>query len=385
MEPFVICSGSTGLSVELAEQWNRLDLPLLIAGETALSASPKRTVIQELGTTSRDQPRLGELLRRASQLSSAPWLLLVHPQLHLGPLALQRLQQLCRPDTPRRLVLGRAWRLPAACFEQLPMDPSAREQVIETLLCGQARLDPPEQCSWVLLPRDCLQQLPAELSCCPVQAAPWLAGRAQWLGWPVLEATPAITTVRPETDDQAEVDQGSAPWSCREASGVVLPNRAGMPRLSLLVAAPEEQCQRVREALSRDAPLPWEVVMEPLRAEEARDPWRGWSRALERAQGDLIWPLAGVAPPLPLVTAVLRAFERPVVDLLQLSARIGGQNQVLAPGRRPAPGCLVLQAAWLRRLGGFPGDGPGSGLARLLQQAELRGGRCLQLPLAMAV
>jgi hypothetical protein len=393
MASIAICSHGLGLTSAVSDLWDRLEVPQLIAGETALQAGVRRTLIHELGTTSNDLPRLGDLLKRAGQISPAPWLLLIDPEIRLGASAIQNLHQLCRADAPRQLVVGRAWRLPQPVVQDLPREPRALDQIVEDLLCQQGRRDPPELCSWVLLPRACLCRAPEELSCSPIEAVPWLASQARRLGWPVLDASAAVTAVRPESAVQTSLTPSIAQdevmiWrSCRQATGAVLPRRPGAPRLSLLIAAPPDRLPHLQQKLDHDAPLPWNVVVEAIRPDEGHDPIPAWARELPRATGDLIWPLGSHTPPLPLLASVLRAFERPTVDLVQLSPSFGSTATVAPPQRWPAAGCLVFQADWLRRLGGFSAvsglGGAAPALGDLLWRAERRGASCLKLPLGM--
>jgi hypothetical protein len=364
MAPFTLCAGlgaGPGSSAlrRAARHWDALQLDQILVGETDLPPHARRQLCAEVASTSNDQPALAELLRLAAELSQQDWLLLVPSDALLTSSLVDNLSQLCRPGSPRRLVFGRAWRLPEMELGD--------EEPVESQLDSKAQLDPPGLVSWLLLPRATLLAAPAELSCCPADAADWLIRSAQQLGWPVLEASAAAPLLRPAL-------QGAHPRppfsSTSGASGVVLPHRPGAPLLSLLLAAPEAELERLSALLCPSPSLPWEVVARPAEAAEAAGELASaWNSAFEVCQAAIAWPITANLPPLALLPVLLRCFERPAIELVQL-------------GPLPRPGALVIQSAWLRRLGGIRDQGSAAQAFNTLQQQALqRGGTCLTLPL----
>lgn len=364
MAPFTLCAGlgaghgSSALR-RAARHWDALELDQILVGETDLPPHTQRQLYAEVASTSNDEPALVELLRLAAERSQRDWLLLVSSDALLTPTLVDNLTQLCRPGSPRRLVFGRAWRMPEIELED--------EEPVESRLASNGQLDPPGLVSWLLLPRATLLAAPAELSCCPADAADWLIRTAQQLGWPVLEASAAAPLLRP-------VLQGASPLpslsSTSGASGVVLPQRPGAPLLSLLLAAPEAELERLSALLCPSPSLPWEVVARPAEAAEAAGELASaWNSALEVCQAAIAWPITANLPPLALLPVLLRCFERPAVELVQL-------------GPLPRPGALVIQSDWLRRLGGIQEHGTATlAFSTLQQQALQRGATCLTLPL----
>jgi hypothetical protein len=256
-------------------------------------------------------------------------------------------------------VIGRAWRLPES---ELHVD-----DAWELHLDRSGKLDPAGAIAWLLLPRGTLLAAPAELSCCPAAAASWLINSAQQLGWPVLDASAAAPLVRPIAAAAAEQPS----WArSRHASGVVLPHRPGAPLLSLLLAAPQAQLDQLRAALCPCPSLPWEVVARPVETPElGGELAAAWNSALDQCDAAIAWPISHNLPPLALLPVLLRCFEQPAVELVQL-------------GPLPTPGALVIQTAWLRRLGGLAEQGSAAEAFNALEQnARRRGACCLNLPL----
>lgn len=363
MAPFSLCAGlgatdSTALK-RAAQNWDDLKLEQILVGETNLLPHPQRKIRAEVSCTGRDEPALIELLRLAAQLASEEWLLLVPADALLTPSLVENLRQLCRPGSQRRLVIGRAWLLPEA--EISPGDQLEQRQNRYGLL------DPPGSVSWLLLPRGALLAAPAELSCRPADAAGWLTNTAQQLGWPVLDATAAAPLLRPATRSAIQPQTLTAR---SQASGVVLPHRPGAPLLSLLLAAPQAQLNSLAAALRPCSSLPWEVVARPAEtAGPTGELAAAWNSGLEACQAAIAWPISANLPPLALLPVLLRCFELPAVELVQL-------------GLWPRPGGLVIQSAWLRRLGGLSEHGSAAqALDALKQKAQKRGANCLQLPL----
>jgi Fe-S-cluster formation regulator IscX/YfhJ len=382
---FTLCCGAAGTGIELAAaNWQNLALNQVIVGETSLVPVNGRELIAEIPTTLEDQPCLGPLLAEAASRSQSSWLLLVPPDACLTPAAVQNLEQLCRPGRPRQLVIGRSWRLPATTLvdPSLCLDPKR----FDASIAANGHLDSPTHPSWVLLPVGCFHHAPPSLACTPQAAIPWLVKQAHWLGWPVLEASLAISVVRPR-DSQARQSQArdshggfaKAPL----CTGVVLPYAADAPKVTLLLAAPEDQLEPLQAALCPAPSLPWEVI--------ARPDWTGqgpgslaaaWNSALAEARGELVWPLAAVLPPLALIPVLLRCFDAPWVDLVQLASRLGDQHWPAADPYRVAPGCLVAQRTWIERLGGFDEDLPPHRILQQFRQRALaRGASLRHLPL----
>jgi len=129
-----------------------------------------------------------------------------------------------------------------------------------------------------------------------------------------------------------------------------------------------------------DPALPWEVVVPEPDGDAGNSLSLAWDGALRRARGSLIWPLGTTLPPLALIPAVLRHFDQPQTDLLQLSYTQGGIAQGLDQYCSSPAGTLVLQRHWLETMGGFQAFAD----LRALKQAALRIGACLQnLPLCL--
>lgn len=129
--------------------------------------------------------------------------------------------------------------------------------------------------------------------------------------------------------------------------------------------------------------LPWEVIA------RADDPDLGpgstaaaWNSALREARGDLVWPLTVRLPRRPLLPVVMRAFDAPWVDLLQLAWRLGGHHLPASDPHRLEAGCLVGHRPWLERLGGFNEQlEAAQALQDLRQRALARGASLRPLPL----
>jgi len=349
---FTICAGLNGSRhlAQVSASWLAQGVPQLLAGEAELPSDPQRSLWPEIGTTSSDQPCLRDLLRYAADHLSGDWLLLLSPDTLLTPSLLQTLQQLSRPGSPRRVVVGRAWRTGGAVADPL------------AAIAEEAVLDPPQRIGWVLLPRGMLLAAPPDLSCAPAQAAPWLMAACKPLGWPILDATAAAPAL---CLSPAEADGPAAP----QPTGVVRPHQPGAPQLSLLLAAPEAQWDRCRELLLPAASLPWELIARP--ADPADGPGAmavAWNSALGAAKGELAWPITAAIPALALLPVVLRSFELPAVELLQLGALAG-------------PGSLVAPTDWWKRLGGWSeACGAADAMARAQRQAMQRGACLHQLP-----
>ena len=385
MALFTLCCGAAGTGIEpAAANWQNLGLDQLIVGETSLAPLSGRQLIAEIPTTLEDQPCLGPLLAEATSRSQAPWLLLVPPDACLTPGAIHNLEQLCRPGRPRQLVIGRSWRLPAPTLADpsLCLDPKR----FDASIAAAGHLDAPTQPSWVLLPAGCFSHAPPSLACTPEAAIPWLVQQARWLGWPVLEASSAIPVVRPRDSHAPHSQARDLLGGLAEAppcTGVVLPDAADAPKLTLLLAAPEDQLEPLQRALCPAPSLPWEVI--------ARPDWPGqgpgslaaaWNSGLAEARGELVWPLAAVLPPLALIPVVLRCFDAPFVDLVQLASRLGNHHGPATDPTRIAPGCLVAQRPWIGRLGGFDENLPRHRiLQQFRQRAQARGASLRHLPL----
>lgn len=339
-------------------------MPQILAGESDLKPDALRTIWPEIATTASDAPRLDELLRYAERYASSNWLLLIGPDTLLSRPLLDSFSQLCRPGSPRRLVVGRAWRQreDAQSNASTAQDPDSLWDWIE----AEGVLDAPEQIGWVLLPRGALLAAPPELSCEPAEAAPWLIRCAHQLGWPVLDATAAAPALRLGEPVPA-VDPMPPP------TAVVRPHQPEAPLLSLLLAAPEAELERLQAQLCPAVSLPWEVIARPAEpADGAGAVAAAWTSALAVARGELAWPITEAAPPLALLPVVLRSFEQPGLELLQL-------------GPAPGPGALVAPTAWWRLLGAWRDDlPPAEALALALQQARSRGACLRQLPFSPA-
>jgi hypothetical protein len=351
---FTICAGLDG-SPHLAQtsaNWSALGLPQILAGESSLLPDPLRTVWPEIGTTSSDQPRLSDLLRFAAEHARSEWLLLLAPDTLLTPSLRAALSQLCRPGSPRRVVVGRVW-----YGVDHSVDPLA---AIEQ----GAVLDPPQRFGWMLLPRGALVAAPPDLGCAPHQAASWLTDGARQLGWPILDATAAAPALRLGS---AEVD---GPWPTPvPPTAVVRPHQPGAPQLSLLLAAPEAELERCRQQLLPAPSLPWELIARPAESSDGPGAMAvAWTSALAAARGELAWPITAALPSLALLPVVLRSFELPAVDLLQL-------------GIDPAPGAVVAPTAWWKRLGGWSEAASGAdAMAAAVRLARERGACLSQLP-----
>ena len=363
MATVTICAGlnSSHYLHQVVPNWSAAGLPQILAGECDLSPDALRTVWPEIATTAGDAPRLDELLRYSARHARSDWLLLIGPDTLLSRPLLDTLTQLCRPGSPRRLVLGRAWRkrVDALANASTPQDPDSLWNRIE----AEGVLDGPGQIGWMLLPRGVLLAAPSELSAEPAQAAPWLIGCARQLGWPVLDATAAAPALRLGEPALRLVDPMPQP------TAVVRPHQPAAPLLSLLLAASEADLERLQDQLLPAVSLPWEVIARPAEpADGPGDVAAAWSSALAVARGELAWPIAEASPPLALLPVVLRSFEQPGVELLQL-------------GPMPGPGALVAPTAWWRLLGAWRDDlPPAEAMAAARQQALARGARLRQLP-----
>jgi len=147
-------------------------------------------------------------------------------------------------------------------------------------------------------------------------------------------------------------------------------------------AAPDAELARFSTALRPAPSLPWEVIARPA---EARDPIgavaAAWNSALAVAEADLVWPITE-PPPLALLPVLLRRLDQAALDLLQLAWQLGDQTMPLRQDWHQEPGCLVLQTAWLRRVGGLPeGRSASQALLAVRRAAEERGAACSALPL----
>jgi len=371
-----LCCGASGRTIEAAAaNWQAFGLQHLVFGDTGLMPAPQRLIRPEVPTTRRDEPCLSAMLVAAAELTVASWLLLLPDDAHLTPAALRNLAQLVRPGASHQLVIGRAWRLPPRYFRDSPV---AHDQAaVDGALADAGCLDPPSAFSWALLPRGALLQAPREIGTGPDQALPWLVEQAALLGWPVLEASSVIPVLRPAS--LSHLPELARP----RCTGVVLPHEPGAPRLSVLLAAPAHRLDALVAELAPAPSLPWEVI---VRADD-RDTAPGstaaaWNSALEEARGDLIWPLTDRLPSLPLLPAVMRAFDAPWVDLLQLGSRVGSHHLPAADPHRLQPGCLVVHRSWWRRLGGLDGSFDAApSLKHLLRRALERGACWKPLPL----
>ena len=347
----VLCSSAHGLQQQDLDHWESLGVQHVLAGESLYSEAKQRTLIRDLDTTAEDEPQLGDTLKRIRQLSGAAWILLVEPGLQLGESMQTTLSELCQGSSPRLMAYGRSW----------------RPQV------GQGgRLDEPTRISWCLIPAGAFGQAPKTLSCQPSDCGPWLIEQGLRSGWRVLDATAAaLSWCRPSRF------KGALPTRLG-STGAVLPHRPGRPRLSFLVAEHRGQSwiEQARRSLLPDPALPWEVVVaggqEPLQ--------QAWDQGFQSCQGDLIWPLGGTLPPLALIPAVLRRFDQPQTDLLQLSYSQGGIAQGLDRHTPSPAGTLIVQRQWIVSLGGF---GAVPDLSSLKRSAMQLGARCQDLPLCL--
>jgi nucleotide-binding universal stress UspA family protein len=362
MATLTICAGLSGSRHlhQTVHNWSAAGLPQILAGESDLPPEALRTLWPEIATTAGDAPRLDELLRYAERHASSDWLLLIGSDTLLSRALLDNLSQLCRPGSPRRLVIGRAWRehADARSNASTAQDPDSLWDRIES----EGVLDSPEQIGWVLLPRGALLAAPPELSSEPAKAAPWLIRCAQQLGWPVLDATAAAPALRLGGPVPA-VEPMPQP------TAVVRPHQPAAPLLSLLLAAPEAELERLQAQLLPAASLPWEVIARPAEpADGVGGVAAAWTSGLAVARGELAWPITEAALPLALLPVVLRSFEQPGQELLQL-------------GPTPGPGALVAPTTWWRLLGAWRDDlPPAEAMAAALQQALARGACLRQLP-----
>jgi hypothetical protein len=379
MATITLCSADLGGSAttRTAEQWDELGLYQLVFGEASLPASPSRRLIPEVFTNTHDQPCLHDVLRQASELASTNALLLVDHNLRPSTAMLTALEALTGLPGRPILVHGRAWQLP------LEFDPRLDQQSLAGAIADpRARLDPPHRPAWVLLPRNSLLQAPPELSSAVTDAAPWLAEQARLAGWRVLEATPACPCLRlGSTDTPTGLDSSIRPY----AEAVVEPERPGQPRLSLLVAAPEDTFAAWQAHLLPTPRLPWELVLRP-----DPDPSQpgatlaAWSSGLEVARGEIIWPLAGSMPPAALLPVLLNFFNQPWLDLALIGSSRAGQIRPAGAARLGLPSTMALRRNWLSRCGGFKADATAAnGLKRLIHQAEDLGACCGELPLTL--
>jgi hypothetical protein len=365
MATLTLCSGLSGWLhlPQASTNWSALALPQILAGECDLEPDPLRTLWAEIATTSGDEPRLDELLRYAASHASSDWLLLIPPHILLTPALLQTLEQLCRASSPKRLVLGRAWHLP-----QAELAASTPPDELWPLIERHGVLDPPQHISWLLIPRGDLLAAPPQLSCDPAEAAPWLLRCVEQLGWPILDATAAAPALRlGGATGLGGVRPLSAPLP--QPSAVVRPHQPGSPQLSLLMAAPEAELERLQEQLLPAPSLPWELIARPVNpADGPGAVAAAWSSALAVARGELAWPMVATPPPLALLPVVLRSFEQPGLELLQL-------------GPIPQPGAVVAPSAWWRLIGGW-GDSllAADAMAQAVQQAMSRGACLHEIP-----
>lgn len=335
------------------DHWERLGLQQVLAGETHHGEAKQRTLIRDLDTTAEDEPRLRDLLKRIHQLSDAPWILLAEPGLQLGESMQTALAELCQGSDQRLLAYGRSWRPEVG---------------------PGGRLDEPTRISWCLIPSGAFCHAPTTLSCHPSDCGPWLVEQGLRSGWRVLDATGAAQSwCRPSTFG------GPLPATLT-STGAVLPHRPGQPRLSFLVAEERGQTwiEQTQRSLLPDPALPWEVVAAPGGGPKAL--LQAWDHAFQHCQGDLIWPLGETLPPLALIPAVLRRFDQPQTDLLQLSYSQGGVTQGLDRHSPSPAGSLIVQRQWIQSLGGFSAA---SDLNSLKRSALQLGARCQDLPLCL--
>jgi len=356
--------------------WDGLGLEQLVFGEASLPESELRRIVPDVFMTLDDQPCLHDVLRQAGRLATNPWLLLADSGLRPTRAMLSVLQELMQLQGGPRLAHGRAWRAAPDREVSLP------DQTVEALIRDpETHLDPPHQPSWVLLPRQCLLNSPAEISCQMPAATSSLAEQARLAGWTVLEATAACPCQR---------EGLVAPSSERpHAAAVVLPKRPGQPKLSLLVAAPEERFAPWRELLLPIPGLPWELVLRPdPDPQKPGSTLAAWNSALEVAQGEIIWPLTGT-PVLPyLLPVLLDFFDQPWLDLALLGSSLAGQALPASAARQGLAGSLAIRREWLVRMGGFrleAGSTQEPSVERVLRQliirAEQRGALTAELPL----
>ena len=362
MVNLVLCCGASGTTIEAAAaNWQAHGLQQLVFGETSLVPTSERELVPEVPHTSGDEPCLGSVLAEAAHRTQAPWLLLVPPDAHLSPAALANLAQLARPDRPRQLVMGRAWRLPQPRLADPSL--SLSQQQVDTAIAADGALDPPGCAGWLLLPRGAFAHAPTELSADPEQAVPWLVEQASRLGWPVLEASSAIPVLRP-TAAHSPSSHRARPG----CTGVVLPFDPGAPRLSLLVAGIPSELESLAERLRPVDSLPWEVITRPDLGVPGSTA-AAWNSALADARGDVVWPLMAHIPALPLLPLAMRAFDAPWVDFAQFAWRLGSHHHPSRDPHRVEPGCLLGQRSWFQRVGGFDES---LDAAKALQQVSRR-------------
>ena len=349
MDGLMVCTGlAAGGQPLAADHWQALGIPHLLLGESNLPPAPGRQQLPDVAYTPSDWPSLLAALRAAAQHSQRPWVLLLASDAWLSPAALKNLPQLLRAQGASQLVVGRSWRLP---LETLREPLLLREQAsLDEAIAKAGSLDPPQQISWILLPRGCFLHAPPDLACDPQAAAPWLMEQARQLGWAVREASAAIPVLCPQGATLTDGPSAELP-PCNQ---VVLPYEAGRPRLSLLLAAPAERAEQLAAELRPAPSLPWEVIARPTSSADGTGHIAAaWNSALAAAQGDLIWPLMHHRPPLALLPVLLRAFDAPWVDFLQLAWSLGGQHHSAWDALRLEPGSLLGQSSWFRRSGGF--------------------------------
>ena len=165
----------------------------------------------------------------------------------------------------------------------------------------------------------------------------------------------------------------------RQAHCAGAPHRPAAPRLSLLLAAQEDDLENLSQQLLPDPALPWEVVSRPLDV----GLHAAWSSALEAAQGELAWPLTPPLPPQALMPMLLESFERPGVDFVQLAWRLGGCTLPSDDPLHQELGCLAGQTSWWKRLLPLSASEPDATLLLdLRRRAAHRGAGLYSLPLA---
>ena len=367
--PFSLAAGIGAIDPETSavkDHWPRLELPHLVIGEADLPSHPLRTRVPEVTTNADDQPCLRDLLQQAAKLPS-PWILFCTDDLHFGPEMAANLAQLCRQEGQRQLITGRAFHCPRTTVPSTLKEPSDVLEVIDR--CGV--LDPLEQPSWALIPRGLLLDAPVDVGCSRAQMLPWIVAAAHQLGWPWLEATPVAPCLRTRHHQPGP--------SIGRPTAVALPHRPAAPRLSLLLAAQEDDLEALNQQLLPDPALPWEVVSRPL----AVGLHAAWSSALEAAQGELAWPLTPPLPPLALLPVLLESFERPGVDFVQLAWHLGSCTLPSDDPLHQELGCLAGQTSWWKRLLPLSASEPDSTLLLdLRRRAAHRGAGLYSLPLA---
>lgn len=385
MVAFTLCAGlGAGLAaaaagpqrlLRAADNWRDLGLEQLLVGEGALPESPLRLRITDVATNAADEPCLADLLRCAAAQARHAWLLLVSPDVLISHAMLASLDAALALDRQPRLLLGRTWRLGDEALARLA--PADLESAIDAAGC----LDPPDRPGWVLLPRGVLLAAPPQLGCDPAEAIPWLAAAAAALGWPLFDATAVAPSARPAAVAFLPPPAASYPLPTPLWPHQLQPGRK-QPRLSLLLAASETQLDCFSTTLLPAPSLPWEVIARPADpTDEAGAVAAAWNSALAVAEGELVWPITA-PPPLALLPVVLRRFEQSAVDLLQLAWQLGDQLMPLHETWHQEPGCLVMQTAWLRRVGGLQEDRRAAqALLAARRQAEARGACPATLPL----